>query len=180
MKRKWFLFPLALLLLLAAHLHLSYRVEVDGEALPGSYSPAQLRHCQELAAQGAAELLQEPGDGPEIRRQPRLSLSLPDGDTASLSRTLLLAYPDLCLADGVFINGVQLGTVEDGAVLYDRLRQSIGSQMPNAAVSGNISGRLQIRKVYSRAGHETDYDDMVLLITGMAPVIYVDSSGRLV
>ncbi|MBR1456937.1 MAG: hypothetical protein IJ594_07235, partial [Oscillospiraceae bacterium] len=100
-------------------------------------------------------------------------------DAAALTDALLRACPGLTLADGVFVNGVRLGTVEDGAVLRERLRASILGQMPNAAVSGNISGELQIRPVYSRAGHETNYDDMVLLISGMAPVIYLDADGRL-
>ncbi|MBO5556886.1 MAG: hypothetical protein J5927_06845 [Oscillospiraceae bacterium] len=180
MRRRWLFLPLALFLLVASHVQLSYRVTVDGEPLEGCYSPAQLRQCRELAAQGAAELLADPGPGPELRRQAQLSFSGADGDTTRLSRALLLGYPELCLADGVFVNGVQLGTVADGAVLYDRLRQAIGSQMPSTAVSGNISGRLQIRKVYSRVGHETAYEDMILLITGVAPVLYVDSSGCLV
>jgi hypothetical protein len=51
--------------------------------------------------------------------------------------------------------------------------------MPNAAVFGNISGELRICPVYSRSGHETNYEDMILLISGMAPVIYVDDSGKL-
>ena len=97
-----------------------------------------------------------------------------------MTDALILAYPGIVLADGVFVNGVRLGTVESGAVLRERLRASILGQMPNAAVFGNISGDLRIRPIYSRAGHETNYDDMVLLISGMAPVIYVDQNGKLV
>ena len=51
--------------------------------------------------------------------------------------------------------------------------------MPQTAVSGNISGRLELRRVYTRADANTDDADMLLLVTGMAPVIYLDSAGRL-
>ena len=35
----------------------------------------------------------------------------------------------------------------------------------------------EIRTQYSRTGSETNEDDMILLVTGMAPVLYSDGSG---
>ena len=84
------------------------------------------------------------------------------------------------LAQGVFINGVFLGCVADGPELFSRLRGFIESQMPSAAVFGNISGEVKVRPIYSRTNQEVDYEDMVLLISGMAPVIYTDKNGKLV
>ena len=116
---------------------------------------------------------------PEFQRRLHLSLFAPDGDPTVLTDALVLAYPGVTLSNGVFVNGVNLGTVSDSKLLYEELRRFIENQMPNAAVFGNISGQLQIRPVYSRIGHETPYEDMVLLISGMAPVVYLDSEGRL-
>ena len=59
------------------------------------------------------------------------------------------------------------------------LQRSIRGQMPLRAVSGSISGELELRSVYTRAGSCTPDSDMVLLITGMAPVIYLDPEGKL-
>ena len=77
------------------------------------------------------------------------------------------------------MNGVFLGTVADGQLLREKTRDFISSQMPNAAVFGAISGELEIKTVYTRKNHHTNYDDMLLLISGMAPVIYTDEYGRL-
>ncbi len=170
---------LALLFLLCSHLHLSYDVVVDGHSPPSTYTAKQLRRARVVAAEVARELLPSLPPEPTLHCRPRLSLRAPTGDLPLLTDTLLRAYPGIVLADGVFVNGQRLGTVEDGSELYARLRESILGQMPNAAVFGNISGELQISPVYSRAGHETNYDDMVLLICGMAPVIYLDGEGKL-
>lgn len=179
-EKKLGLLGLALLMLLVSNLHLYCRVTVDGRQLDGLYAPAAVKRAGQIAARAAEELLPGEAEAPRCRRACRLSLRRPDGDTAALTDALILAYPGIVLADGVFVNGVRLGTVESGAVLRERLRASILGQMPNAAVFGNISGDLRIRPIYSRAGHETNYDDMVLLISGMAPVIYVDQNGKLV
>ena len=178
--KKLALLGLALLMLLFSNLHLYCSVTVDGRHLDGLYEPAQVKRAEQAAARTAEELL--PGDTQtqRCRRAYRLSLGQADGDAAVLTDALILACPGIVLADGVSVNGIRLGTVENGAVLRERLRSSILGQMPNAAVSGNISGLLEIRPLYSRAGHETNYDDMVLLISGMAPVIYVDGEGKLV
>ena len=174
------LLALALLMLLAAHLHLYCRVTVAGERLEGLYEPAELKRAQQIAAETAEELLPGTTPPPACRRAWRLSLRPADGDVTQLTDALIRACPGIVLADGVFVNGVRLGTVENGQLLCERLRNDILNQMPNAAVFGNISGELRIRPVYSRAGHETNYEDMILLISGMAPVIYVDQTGKLV
>ena len=85
----------------------------------------------------------------------------------------------LRLADAVYVNGIRLGVVADGERFCERLREAIRTPMPAAAVSGNISGRLELRRVYARADAGIDDADMVLLVTGMAPVVYLDPSGKL-
>lgn len=178
--KKLSLLFLGLLMLLASNLHAQYRLTVEGRQLEGLYAPEEIRRASEAAAAAAEELLPELPCAPRLQRSLRFSLRPADGDRAVLTDALIRAYPGIVLADGVFVNGVRLGTVEDGKTLRELLRQDIAMQMPNAAVFGNISGELQIRPVYSRAGHETNYEDMILLISGMAPVIYVDPAGKLV
>ena len=177
--KKLALLALALLSLLAAHVQPLYRLSVEGQTLEGLYSSADIRQACQTASATAEELLSGDEIPPQLRRRLCLSLRQPDGDREALTNALILAYPGLILADGVFVNGVRLGTVTDGELLAARLRQSILAEMPAAAVFGNISGKLEIRPVYSRVGHETDYGDMILLISGMAPVVYVDRDGKL-
>ena len=178
--KKLGLLGLALLMLFVSNLHLYCRVTVEGQPLEGLYEPAAVKLAGQIAARVADELL--PGDvkAPRCRRAYKLSLRPANGEFAALTDAMILAYSGIVLADGVFVNGVPVGTVENGAILRERLRSQILAQMPNAAVFGNISGDLQIQAIYSRVGHETSYDDMILLVSKIAPVIYVDSNGRLV
>lgn len=170
---------LMLLLLAAAHLRPVYRVTVAGETLPGRYSLRQTEQYAALARETAEEILEGDAALPAMRRSLRLSFRAPDGDGALLADALLRSAPGVEIADEVRINGVRLGTVEDGFSLCEGLNRCIRWQMPTAAVSGHISGKLEIHRVYTRAGQNTPEDDMILLITGMAPVIYVDAQGKL-
>ena len=83
------------------------------------------------------------------------------------------------MAEQVEVNGVRLGTVADGERLLLTLERSIRGQMPLRAVTANLGGRLELQRVYTRSGCDTPDADMVLLITGMAPVVYVDADGKL-
>lgn len=179
MKRKALLLALGLLMLLSAHLHLCCRMEVEGRELAGLYTLAQARNCRLRATEMAREIVSGEAELPEAKRRLVLTLRRPDGDQQELTEALLLSAPGVTLADAVIVNGTQIGTVEDGKELFAKLRESIENQMPNTAAVGNLSGKLQTTRVFTREGSQTNYKDMILLITGMAPVIYVDSAGRL-
>ncbi len=178
-RRRFLLLLLILLLTLSSHLRPSYRVWVAGQALPGRYRSGQLSAALTAARETAQELLGSEDGLPEVQKRLCLSLSLPDGDPAQLTDALLRASPGVTLSDEVWVNGTRLGTVSSGQSLQRALQRSIRDQMPLAAVSGNISGRLEFKRVYTRAGHDTPEKDMLLLITGMAPVVYVDAQGKL-
>ena len=170
---------LMLLLLLAAHLRPVYRVTVAGDTLPGCFSLRQTERCAALARETAEEILAEEPELPKLQRSLHFRFSPPDGDEALLTDSLLRGAPGIGVADEVRVNGTRLGTVEDGFSLCRALDRSIRWQMPLAAVSGHISGKLEIHRVYTRADGNTSESDMVLLITGMAPVVYLDAEGRL-
>ena len=158
MRGKRWLGVLALLFLLAAHLHPVCRITVAGEELEGRFSPAQVRLAQQAAQAAAGEILDAPTALIRPRCFYRLSLRPANGRTAVLSDAILRRANGLVLADGISVNGGPLGTVSDGT----------------------LGGNLQIQPVYSRAGHETPVWDMVLRITGAAPVFYLDADGKVV
>ena len=178
-KARGALLLLALLALLGAHLHPQYRVAVEGAELPGCYSASALRQGLRAAEEAAGEILRYEAKMPALERRLCLKLRPAGDDIPALTAALLRPVSGLTLADAVYVNGVPLGTVADGERFCERLRDSIRTQMPLAAVSGNISGRLELRRVYARADAAADDADMVLLVTGMAPVIYLDQNGRL-
>ena len=171
---------LALLALLAVHLHPQYRVTVDGAPLPGTYSPSALKESLRAAEEAAEEILRYNAKLPVTERRLCFCFHPAADEKDALTSALLHAISGVTLADSVYVNGVRLGTVADGQKLCEMLRASILGRMPTAAVSGNISGRLELRRVYTRADSNSSYEDMLRLITGMAPVIYLDGSGKLV
>lgn len=180
MWKKPVLLALALAFMLIANLDLCCRVTVNGRELEGLYSPSALDRSETAAACAAEEILSGRAVMPELERSYRLSLRPAGSGSAFVTGSLLRSVTGVKLANGVFVNGVPLGTVADSGVLFEKLRDYIGVQMPNAAVFGSISGELRVRPVYSRSNRDTDYYDMILLVSGMAPVFYLDESGKLV
>ena len=179
MRKRWLLLGLGLLMLLGANLRPAYRVSVGGERLPGLYTLREVLDCTETAQAAAEEILDNSAPPPALRRSFRLSLRAADGDPVLLTDALLRATRGVTVSDAVIVNGTRIGTVEDGDSLCAALRNFIENQMPMAAVSGNIGGKLELQRVYTREGCDTPYRDMVLLVTGMAPVVYVDAEGKL-
>lgn len=171
---------LAMAFAVGANMDVCCAVEINGQALEGLYSPFAADKSLEAAAAAAEELLEAPAVLPRMTKHYRLSLRPAEGDARDISDAALRSVSGLRLADGVFVNGVYMGSVEDGDELFLHLREFILNQMPNAAVFGNIGGKATVRKIYGRSSRMTDYDDMVLLISGMAPVIYTDENGKLV
>lgn len=180
MWRKGLALLLSLTFVAVANMDLCCAVAINGQKLDGLYSPFAADESMEAAAAAAEEILQTPAVLPELKKSYRLSLYPAEGDARDISDAALRSVSGVRLADGVFVNGVYMGSVESGDELFLHLREFILNQMPNAAVFGNISGKATIQKMYSRSSRMTDYDDMVLLISGMAPVIYVDENGKLV
>lgn len=179
LRGKILLMALALGLMLSTHLRPVYRITVQGEELPGRYSLQQARAGFSRAEAIAEEILGSPETLPVREMRLFFTLRRADGDPAALTELLLRFTEGVQEAEEVRVNGVRLGNVEDGESLQRALQRSIRGQMPLRAVSGSISGRLELRKVYTRAGSCTPNSDMVLLITGMAPVIYLDPEGKL-
>ena len=72
----------------------------------------------------------------------------------------------------------QLDAVEDGEALQAALDRHIRRTLPTWASGGVLSGELTLRRLYTRDAYLTDERDMLLLITGAAPVFYYDQTGR--
>ena len=171
---------LSFVFLLLSCMNIQCRVKLNGQLLEGTFSPRVFNQCVLAATMASEEIIEGLPSMPEPKKKYRLSFKCPDNNCPVLTDALLRSVEGIELVDAVFVNGVQLGCVENGPQLYEHLRSFIRNQMPTSAVSGTISGRLSIHKLYSRKDQETSYNDMVLLISGMAPVIYLDDKGKLV
>lgn len=178
MWKKILLSLISLTLLLAANLNVCWKVKVSGKDVYGLYSTSQFRACEKAAVSAADEICRDEAQIPMFKKSLRLSFLPPAGKEKLLTDRMILSVPGICLSDEIFVDGERLGTVPDSNVLYNELRSYIKNQMPNRAVFGSISGEVTVRHVYSCVDRETGYSDMVLLISGAAPVFYVDKDGQ--
>ena len=179
MWKKILLCALSLCLILAGNLRPACKISINGTELDGLYSPKDIRKAEQTALAVADELVAGYALLPEISKNWSLSFVSPKGGRLTATDVIISSCPGIKKGNGVYVNGVLLGTVTDGKLLKEKTRNYILNQMPNAAVFGAISGDLEIKTVYTRKNHDTNYEDMLLLISGMAPVIYTDQYGRL-
>lgn len=180
MKRKALGLSAALLFWLLCQAVPVYRVHLDGEALAGGFSPAQLRLAEACARDAAEELCGAEAALPALSYSLRLGLRPTADGARRLSDALLRGTAGVAAADSVSVNGLALGTVRDGAALLDALRESIRAGMPAGAAVGNLGGALRIAPVYTRAGTEIEAADMLRTVTALAPVFYLDAEGTAV
>ena len=134
MKGRLRLLAAALGWLMAVYLHPVCSVGFGGETLAGDYSPSAVRCAMTAADRAAEELL--PGAGVPPRPLLRWSVSLrpPQGDGRRVADAALRATEGLCVADGVFLNGLQFGLVTNGARLAGRLQARLYDGMPHGAL----------------------------------------------
>lgn len=176
--KKGIAFTLALLFAVGAHLRPVWDVELEGGLIAAGCASATVREAQRTAKRAAEEIL--PGDAavPTPVCRLRLSLRRPEREVRALTDTLLRATEGVAVYDSVRVGGEKLGFVRDGEALREKLRGHIANTLPTWARGGALGRELLIRRQYTRAGYVTPVSDMLLLITGAAPVFYYDGAGR--
>ena len=177
MWKKLLLSALALGLAAAANTQLCCSLRVDGQELAGLYAPGDADRARTAAAAAAEEIVAGPAQLPRLQRRYRLRLRPPGGTVPEVSAALLEATAGVERSEGVYVSGVYLGSVVDREELFCSLRQFITGQLPTWAETGYLSQELVTRPQYGRAGSQTPVEDMVLLVSGMAPVLYSDGQG---
>ena len=177
MWKKLLLLTLALGFGLAANTHLCCSLWVDGQELAGLYSPLDAGRARTAATAAAEEIVSGPAQQPRLSRRYHLRLRPASGTVPEISAALLDATPGVERSEGVYVSGVYLGSVQSREALFSSLRQFIIGQLPTWAETGYLSQELITRPQYGRAGSQTPVEDMVLLVSGMAPVLYSDGQG---
>ena len=179
MGRKILLLLGVLALTVASHLHIGYDCTVAGTEVTAGYSPLAEKTALKTAESAAEEILAGSASLPRVQRRLRLTLRRPESTTAELTDRILKNTPGVTVSDGVYVDGLRLGSVRDGESFSAALRRYIVNTTPSWAVSGMVSRELRVQPEYCRAGHEVTEADMVLLVTGAAPVFYYDLSGNM-
>jgi hypothetical protein len=179
MIRKTLALGTALLFVLGAHLRPACDYTLAGKELALGCSPTAGRLAIEAAEAAAEEIL--PGNArlPAVQRQLRLRLRRPEQDARVLSDALLRATPGITVNQAVYVGGVRMGAIREGVDFPAQLHRYIENTLPTWACGGALSSGLVLRTQYSRAGRETEPGDMLLLVTGRAPVLYYDEDGKI-
>lgn len=177
MKRRFIIIAFVLVLTAAANIRSGFHVTVEDIRLPGVYSSREIRLCRDAAAETAREICGA-AHLPEIKKQRVFMLAAADGDDRALTDALLRRTDGVAVLCGVYVNDRRLGCVRNGDMLSYLMERNIDAQMPNAAVSGGYSGEIVLKTEYCAEGSETAYSDMLLLIEGAAPAIYIDKKGE--
>ena len=180
MRMRWRLLLLlpALLLTAAANLRLQWDCELAGEALAKGCAGFAVQKALRAARTAAEEIL--PGEAalPEPRLHLRLRLRPGRADAPELADGLLCATPGVALREFVLLGDKRVGAVSDAAAFRKGLRRYIDNTVPDWAWGGVLSKPLRIERCYGRTGFASTPGDMVLLVTGMAPVFYYDAEGN--
>ena len=66
----------------------------------------------------------------------------------------------------------------DAAAFRAKLRAHIENTVPDWAWGGVLSKPLRVERCWGRTGYASAPGDMVLLVTGIAPVLYYDAEGN--
>lgn len=178
MREKLFLFVSALLLVAAANLNVCCTVSVNGEPLAGSYSPGCAGECLYLSELAAEEICEGAAIMPAVTTSSYLSLRPPRNDRQDFTDRVLRETGGVSMLKTVYVKGRRLGSVSGECDIRTLLKENIVSQQPNSAEYGVYSGEILIEQCYGRSGSETESADMVLLVSGMAPVMYFDGDGE--
>ena len=178
MLKKGLLLLAALLFSVCAHLRPVYALVLSGGTSAPGCGVWDCLLAERAAREAAEEILRGSAVSPVAEKRLRLSLKRPAADARRVSDALLRAVPGVALRCEVCVNGRMLGWVEDGEALREALGVYIRDTRPAWASGGVLNGELTIRRLYTRDAHLTGQRDMLLLITGAAPVFYYDQAGR--
>ena len=178
MLKKAVLLLAELLLTLGAHLRPCCDYTLDGERIASGLSPGAAQRAELAVRDASEEILRENAPLPVFQKRTRLRFARPSEDARTLTDALLRATEGIVSRDEVCVDGIRLGWVADGEALREALRGYITSTLPAWASGGVLSREPGIRRLYTRDGYLTAQGDMVLLVTGAAPVFYFDQTGR--
>ena len=176
--KKSILLILALSFAIGSHLRPVCDFTLGTETVQRGCSPAASRHAAEAARAAAEEILPGTAELPQVQRHVSLTLGRPADKAPMLCDALLKNCPGVMSAQAVWADGKRLGCVRSGAALCSALNEYIENTLPTWANSGHLSAQFQLQPMYTRSAFEVSHHDMVLLLTGLAPVMYTDGKGR--
>ena len=175
--RKSITLALAIGFALCSHLRPNCDFTVEGQRVKSGCSLAGEKAARQAALAALEEILPGEATLPQYRRHIRLSFS-PGADSSPVLCDALLRAEDTVLAGScVYVAGQRVGVVADSKDFEASFARYIGNTLPTWANSGTVR-KLELVPRYTRTEFEVSNDDMIMLVTGLSPVMYTDGKGR--
>lgn len=175
--KKSFILSLALLFAIGSHLRPRLDFTVAGQRIDTACSIAAAKAAKAAALAAAEEILPGRASLPDFEKHMRLSFRKSADSAPLLCDSLLCASEGVLSGSVVYVDGLRLGVVEDAENFRQSFAQYIGNTLPTWAKGGSVRGMALIPR-YTRAAFEVSDNDMIMLVTGLSPVMYYDGKGR--
>ncbi|MEG1633130.1 MAG: hypothetical protein RR314_03660 [Oscillospiraceae bacterium] len=163
--------------LLLANVRLVYSVRAEGEALPGTYTRAQLCRAESFAIAAAEELSLSDEAPAKLDTRARVSFSPADGDTEALAAAYLESAPGIGVAWEVEVGGKSAGIVSDPSALGEVLEVMLADGAAREAVTVDFTEDITMHRVFVPEGRGDDMMEVARLIRGMTEVMSVTGDG---
>lgn len=175
--KKFFILSFALLFAVTSHLRPRLDFIVAGQYIDTACSIAAAKAAKAAAVAAAEEILTGHASLPEYRQHMRLSFRKSADSAPMLCDSLLCATKGVMSGSVVYVDGLRLGVIEDAESFRSSFAQYIGNTLPTWAKGGSVRGMALLPR-YTRAAFEVSDNDMIMLVTGLSPVMYYDGKGR--
>lgn len=162
----------AVMFFIAVNMHPACTVAVNGQYSDMVYSPSTVFQAEMAAGTVLDEINSGETRMPQLEKQYRLCVRLPEGDVKTLSHRIIISSGQVILLHRIAIDGEILGYVESGAVLKERLHRYAYTHMPPGAESCRLSCKLTTQPVYCHSGQKWGYEEMLNRILDASPLIY--------
>lgn len=162
---------------LCSHLRPSCDFTVGDELVKSGCSLAGETAARQAALAALEEILPDSAALPQYRRHIRLSFRPGEDSSPILCDALLRADEGVLAGSCVYVAGQRVGVVADSRDFEASFARYIGNTLPTWASSGTVR-KLELVPRYTRAEFEVGNDDMIMLVTGISPVMYTDGKGR--
>lgn len=160
-----------------SHLRPSLDFSVNGQYVDSSCTPAAAKSAQAAALAAAEEIVPGPAFLPEYSQHMHLTFGKRSNKSPLLTDALLSSSPGVLKGSCVYVDDFRLGVVKDAKSFRSEFSEYISNTLPTWAKGGSVRGMALIPR-YTRASFEVSDNDMIMLVTGLSPVMYYDGKGR--
>ena len=175
--RKAIVLGLALALAVCSHLRPVCDFTVEGRHIAARCTLSAEKAARQAALAAAEEIL--PGAAEEVPCSRHIRLSFRPGAVSAplLCDALLRSTEGVTAGSCVYVEEEYLGAVADGAEFRSAFSRYIENTLPTWARGGTVRGMTLLPR-YTRADFVFSDEDMIMLVTGLSPVMYTDYEGR--